>query len=288
MPKSSHEDVMMRAISLLLISLVFSSTVLANNKIVSAGATITEIIYALGAQQQLVGTDVTSSKWHNGTLPDVGYHRALTVEGLLSLTPDLLIASKEAGPDTTLQLLQQAGVNVRIVSSGNRVADLKQRINEIAQQTGRMEQASNLNDKVDALANQLQQQTPAKAQQQKAIFLLLREGSPASLAGKETPADAIINLMGATNPAAATISSYKPASAEALLAMAPDVILVSHRTLKALGSVEALLAAHPMLAATPAGQARRVFSIAGTSLIGELGISSLHEALRLNNRIYGN
>lgn len=277
----------MRVITLLLTSLVFSFNAVAGDKIISAGASITEIIYALGAQQRLVGTDVTSIQWHNGTLPDVGYHRQLTIEGLLSLNPDQLIASKEAGPENTLSLLKQAGVAVTIVSSGNEIADLKQRIHEVGLQTDRAEQAQTLMRKVDQLASQLRQLTPPAKQQKKAVFLLLREDRPASLAGKETPADAIIQLMGATNPAAADISSYKPASSEALIAMAPDVILVSQRTLSAIGGVDALLQAHPMLAATPAGQNKQILPIAGTSLIGELGVSSLHEALRLNHQIYG-
>lgn len=292
----------MRVLTLLLFALALSATTLiqraqaqnaqtqispSDNRIISAGASITEIIYALGAQHQLVATDVTSHKWHNGTLPNVGYHRQLTAEGLLALTPTALIASNEAGPDATIQLLRQAGVAVTILNQGNEVVDLKQRIEQVAQQTGHTAQAVSLMTKVDALASQLQQQLPDPSQQQKAVFLLLREGSPASLAGRNTPADTIIQLMGATNPAAAQIESYKPASNEALLTMAPDVILVSQRSLKQIGGVEALLAAHPMLAATPAGQKQRIFSIEGTSLIGELGISSLHEAQRLHNLVYG-
>lgn len=259
----------------------------ATNRIISAGASITEIIYALGAQQQLVATDVTSHKWHNGTLPNVGYHRQLTTEGLLALTPTTLIASQEAGPDTTLQLLRQAGVEVTVLHPGNQIDDLKMRIEQVAQQTGHTSQASRLMAKIDNLASQLQRQQPDPLQQQKVVFILLRDGSPLSLAGSNTPVDTIIELMGATNPAAAQIDSYKPASSEALLAMAPDAILVSQRSLQQIGGVEALLTAHPMLAATPAGQKQRIFSIEGTSLIGELGISSLHEAQRLHNLVYG-
>ncbi|MFO6425266.1 hemin ABC transporter substrate-binding protein [Motilimonas sp. KMU-193] len=293
----------MRVLTLLLFALTISATTQiqkaqahdapsqtdpSDNRIISAGASITEIIYALGAQQQLVATDVTSHKWHNGTLPNVGYHRQLTTEGLLALNPSILIASNEAGPDTTLQLLRQAGVDVAILNQGNHIVDLKQRIEQVAERTGHTAQATSLLAKVDALANQLQQQLPDPSQQQKVVFLLIRDGSPVSLAGRNTPADTIIQLMGATNPAAAQIESYKPASSEALLTMAPDVILVSQRSLQQLGGVEALLTAHPMLAATPAGQKQRIFSIEGTSLIGELGISSLHEAQRLHNLVYGN
>ncbi|RJG47493.1 heme/hemin ABC transporter substrate-binding protein [Motilimonas pumila] len=255
-------------------------------KVISAGASITEIVYALQAQDQLIATDVTSKKWHRGKLADVGYHRQLTAEGILALSPNLLLVSKEAGPQHTLDMLQQAGVEVAVVQSGNTLADLKTRIKQIAEKTQHQDEATALLKQVDELAAQLTANQPAKDKRQKAIFVLMREGRAPSLAGADTPADTIITLMGADNPAAAKISSYKPASTEALVAMAPDVIIMSKRTLKQLGSIDALLEQQPALAATPAGQKRRILAIDGTSLIGEIGINSLKEALRLNQEVY--
>ncbi len=60
-----------------------ASTEKGNEKIVSAGASVTELIYALDADKQLVGVDVTSITPKDSSLPKVGYHRALSSEGLL-------------------------------------------------------------------------------------------------------------------------------------------------------------------------------------------------------------
>ena len=52
-----------------------------------------QLILALGGEQSLVATDISSVEPKN--LPRVGYHRALSAEGILSLAPTRLIGSDE-------------------------------------------------------------------------------------------------------------------------------------------------------------------------------------------------
>ena len=70
-------------------------------------------VFALGAGHEVVATD-TSSVFPEGThrLPRVGYQRTLSAEGILVLSPDLVIAADEAGPPATLEQLRSAGVRV--------------------------------------------------------------------------------------------------------------------------------------------------------------------------------
>lgn len=75
----------------------FSSSTLAAERIISAGSSVTELILALGAEQQLVGIDVTSVAPPSLALPKVGYHRQLSAEGLLALEPTQLLGSVD-GP----------------------------------------------------------------------------------------------------------------------------------------------------------------------------------------------
>ena len=68
-------------------------------RVVSVGSALTEIIYALGAEKMLVGVDTTSLYPAAArSLPQVGYMRALSAEGVLSLRPSLVIATTAAGP----------------------------------------------------------------------------------------------------------------------------------------------------------------------------------------------
>ena len=72
----------------------------AQSKIVSVGGDVTEILYGIGADDQVVATDTTSVYPTAAALtPKVGYVRRLSAEGVLSLEPDLILISGAAGPE---------------------------------------------------------------------------------------------------------------------------------------------------------------------------------------------
>ncbi|MFB9215891.1 heme/hemin ABC transporter substrate-binding protein [Vibrio sinaloensis] len=252
----------------------------ANERIISAGSAVTELILALEQQDQLVAVDVTSQLPQGMTLPKIGYHRNLSSEGLLALGPNRLIGSDEMGPDSTLAQLKSAGVSVDIVNTDATPAGLLARIDEIAELTGAKTQAQQLKTEVNKKIAALKANKPSEAK--KVLFLLIHEGRPANVAGKETPPDAIINLAGGINPAADKLTSYKPLSTEAMVEMQPDVILVSGRSLEKIGGADEILKKMPLLAATPAGQNKRFITIDGHALVGGLGLKSLEEAERLS------
>ena len=72
-------------------------------RIVAAGGDMTEIIFALGLGDRLAGVDSTSV-WpaEAKDLPQIGYFRRIAPEGVLTLTPDLVLAGAGAGPDSAL------------------------------------------------------------------------------------------------------------------------------------------------------------------------------------------
>ncbi|HEY2362034.1 MAG TPA: ABC transporter substrate-binding protein [Candidatus Angelobacter sp.] len=80
-------------------------------RIVCIGQAYNEMIYALGAQANLVGVDYSSTYPPEiKKLPTVGYHRALSAEGILSLKPTLIIHDNNIGPDNVVRQLQ--GLNI--------------------------------------------------------------------------------------------------------------------------------------------------------------------------------
>ena len=255
-------------------------------RIISAGNAVTELIYALGAQEQLVAVDVTSHLPVDSTLPKVGYHRQLSAEGLIALNPSRVVGSDEMGPDSTLKLLKQAGVKVDVVNTEASIEGLLKRVDQLAKITQTEENSSQLKAEIKSTVEKLENNQPAIKKQKKVLFLMIHEGRPANVAGKETSADEIIRLAGAINPAATQLTSYKPLAMESLVAMQPDLILVSSRSLKKMGGIDAVLAAIPTLAATPAGKNRAIETIDGAALLGGLGLQSLAEAKRLNNLLY--
>ncbi|WP_105902137.1 heme/hemin ABC transporter substrate-binding protein [Vibrio gangliei] len=269
--------------SLVSLAIAGSTMAVAQERIISAGSTVTEIVEALGATSQLVAIDVTSQQPSDKTLPVVGYHRQLAAEGLLALQPTRLIGSEEMGPDTTLNTLKQAGVSVDVVNSQNTVEGLDKRIDKIAALTDTENEAQIIKDKVHQQVKTLSSHQPEY--KKKALFLLIHEGRPANVAGSDTTPDALIRLIGAENPAS-TLTSYKPISVESMVQMQPDVILVSGRSFDELGGAQAVLDKMPMLAATPAGKHLNIITIDGKALVGGLGLKTLAEAERIQPLVY--
>ncbi|HAT8556871.1 TPA: ABC transporter substrate-binding protein [Vibrio vulnificus] len=257
----------------------------AQERIISAGSAVTELILALHAEQSLIAVDVTSQLPEGQQLPKIGYHRRLSAEGLLALSPTTLIGSDEMGPAPVLQQLKSTGVDIEVVNTQANVDGLKARIDQIAAILNKPQEAQQLKSLVDQQVQSLEANQPTN-QKKKVLFLLIHEGRAANVAGTDTTPDAIINLAGAINPAADKITAYKPLSSESMVEMQPDVILVSGRSFEKLGGPDAIIKMMPLLAATPAGQNKQIMTIDGAALVGGLGLKSLAEAKRLNQLLY--
>ncbi|GLR74327.1 heme/hemin ABC transporter substrate-binding protein [Aliivibrio sifiae] len=280
----NHSRLNSALLALMLVST--SSMVIAQERIISAGSAVTELIYALNAQESLVAVDVTSKMPQASELPKIGYHRQLSTEGLLTLQPTQLIGSDEMGPKSTLDLLRQSNVKVNIVNTKPTIKGLLERIDEIALLTHHQDNAQHIKDEVNKKVTQLSKNIPEKSKQKKVLYLLLHEGRAPYVAGRETTMDEMIHLAGGTNPAQNLISSFKPLSMEAMLSMQPDVVLVSNRSLAKLESIDNIIKAIPTLASTPAGLNKQIIGIDGSALVGGLGLATLEEAARLNTLLY--
>jgi iron complex transport system substrate-binding protein len=250
-------------------------------RIVSVGGALTETLYALGAQDSVVGTDTTSLFPAAALqLPKVGYARSLSAEGLLSLRPTLVVATADAGPPTVLRQVQAAGVQLALLDSDHRFEGVLERTRALAALCGReaaggalvaelQAQWQRSGQRVRALQEARWQGQPAAAGAGvplRVLFLLSHSLAQLRVAGTQTAADAMIRFAGAVNVMDAT-EGYKPLTPESAIAAAPDVILVTDQGLRAAGSVDALLAL-PGLAQTPAGRQRRVVSQDALLLLG--------------------
>ena len=82
------------------------------SRVVSIGGAVTEILYALGQGNRIVAVDTTSLYPPEAlkTKPNVGYFRQLSPEGVIGLTPSLIIAADGAGPKEAVSVLEAASV----------------------------------------------------------------------------------------------------------------------------------------------------------------------------------
>lgn len=265
--------------------LLLSFTSIAEDRIISAGAGVTELLIALDKQDDLVAVDLTSRYPAVAKLPVVGYHRQLSAEGLLSLAPDMLIGSSEMGPQSTLDLLSQSGVEVMVLPTETTTDNLLDTIKQLGNKLDRQSQATQLITKLDSDITTLEENNLKIKHTKKMLFLLLNDKGTYTAAGSNTTAHSVMTLAGAVNPAA-ELNSYQALSAEAFLAMAPESILVSGRNWQKYQDIDTLIAAMPLLAETPAGRNKAIYVIDGSALIGGLGLNSIEQAKQLQVKLY--
>jgi iron complex transport system substrate-binding protein len=223
--------------------LLLSLSSQAQMRLVSIDGSITEIIYALGGEQHLVGVDTTSRYPHAATqLPDVGYMRQLSVEGILSLTPTTVIATEDAGPEAVFSQLKAAGVEVVRLQDEASVAGVQAKIAAVAQLMGREAQGKALQQQMEQQVEQARQRLAPLAG--KRALLLLGAGNRGLMAaGQGTQGQALLHMLGLNN--VVDYQSYKPLSPESALAAAPEVVIVAQTGPLEASSVKQQLALTP-------------------------------------------
>ena len=242
----------------------------APQRVIAVGGALTELIYALGAQGELVGVDSTSLYPAAATkLPNVGYARTLAAEGLLSLAPTMVVATEEAGPPAVLRQLESARVPLHVLRAEHRFEGVIERAQRLGELLGRTREAAALTARLQAdwaTSRASVVKLAAGHHAPRVLFVLSNAANQARIAGSATAADAMIVYAGAVN-ALGEAQGYKMLSPEAAIAAAPDVILATTQGVEATGGVEGLLKL-PGLAQTPAGQTKRVVVMETMELLG--------------------
>ncbi|USH05566.1 ABC transporter substrate-binding protein [Grimontia kaedaensis] len=272
------------AAALLFTGLFTSSAFAQDARIISAGSTVTELLFALGAEKEVVAVDLTSRHYLDGReIPVLGYHRQLSAEGLLALSPTHLVGSPEMGPESTLNLLKSAKVDVQKLPTGTSIEDFNQRVDSVASITGTEDKGAEIKADVAEKIGKLNASAPEK--RPSVMFMMMSDGRPLTVAGDETTVNTVIELAGGVNPAAKETTSYKPLSTESIVEMQPEYILVSERTLSQVGGIEGMVKQQPLLRATPAFKNDNIIPISGYAILGGFGLASLNLANDLNKRI---
>ena len=226
-------------------------------RLVTLGGDVTEIVYALDAEQSLVARDSTSS-WPPAAqkLPDVGYLRQLNAEGILALRPQLVLASAQAQPSLVLHKVQASGVKVVNVPGGESLSAIDNKVAVIAEALGKTAAG-------DALRQQLQQQIaaiPTQPVAKRVLFILSHGGMNTLVAGQH----------------------YRAMSQEGVAASQADLVVISADGLKGMGG-EAGLWKLPGLAQTPAGRHKQLLTIDDMALLG-FGPRTPQAILALRNK----
>nr|WP_245848045.1 ABC transporter substrate-binding protein [Octadecabacter ascidiaceicola] len=264
-----------------LLTSALSTSAFAEDRVLSIGGSITEIVYALGEQDRLIARDTTSSFPSSvADLPDVGYMRALSPEGVLSVDPTLIIAEEGSGPLETIQVLESANIPFITIPDGFDRQAVATKIQAVAQALGVPEKGAELAAEIDAQLAALDTSVDAPA---RVMFILSTQGGRIMASGTNTAADGIIALAGGTN-AVVGFEGYKPLTDEAVTLAAPDVIVMMSRDGDH-ATEDADLWAHPAISTTPAAQTQSVVRINGLLLLG-FGPRTPEAATALHSALY--
>lgn len=241
-------------------------------RVVSAGGDLTEIVHALGYSDRLVGVDSTSvypSEMRD--MPQIGYVRRLAPEGIISLAPDLVLAAGDAGPPATMEILREAGVAVVAAPLSQTIDGIPAKIVAVANALDDPEGGSALARTVESEIRSVRASVDKIEARPRALFILTANGGGLVVGGHDTQADAMIRAAGGVNVAApssgAGVTGWKPMNTEAIIAAAPEIIILSRAHAERLGGVNAVLS-RPDIALTPAGKARRGAVLDGLLLLG--------------------
>ena len=260
------------------------------SRVVSLGQSITETLYALGLEADIAAFDMTSYYPPRALRekPDVGYLRQLSAEGVLSVGPSLVLAEEDAGPPTTIALLEKASVPFVRVPDERTPQGVLAKLRFIAELMGEAEKGGILADAVEADFAALDRALDAAriGRPARAMFILSLLDGRIMASGRDTAADAMLALARAENVFPEFVG-YKPVGAEAVLAAAPEAIVVMKRYGDGPGpGVDvADVLADRTLSETPAAKSGRVVSMNGLYLLG-FGPRTAHAGRDLAAAIY--
>jgi iron complex transport system substrate-binding protein len=200
-------------------------------RIVSLAPNVTEILFALGLGENIVGvTDQCDYPPAAHTVPAVSGFGTPNIENLLALSPDMVISCGLEKPET-LAALQRSGIRVVDAQPGGFMAsfpELFDAIRTIGDATGRAAEARTLvarmQTNLDTVATRVANIDEAKRPR---VFVEI-EASPLMTAGAGSFIDDMITRAGGRNVAHEVKDAYPRVDPEQVIAWNPEVILVAH------------------------------------------------------------
>ncbi|MDQ8730934.1 ABC transporter substrate-binding protein [Bradyrhizobium sp. LHD-71] len=236
-------------------------------RIITVGGALTEIVYALGLENRLVGIDTTSLYPPEALRqkPNVGYMRQLSAEGVLGLDPELIIVAEGSGPKETLAVLGEAKVPIVTVPESFSEAGILERIRVVARELGVEQRGECLSEAVTKDLAAMRKLRDQVSDKRRVMFVISFVNGRAMVAGRKTAAHEIIALAGGIN-AADNHDGYKPLSEEAIVAAKPDVVLVMQRGTDSISSETVF--ANAAFALTPAARDKSFIAMDGLYLLG--------------------
>ena len=257
---------------------------MSRSKIVVAGGSITEIVYFLGMEDKLVGVDITSNFPKEAKkLKSIGYLRNLSIEGILSLSPGLVLAEEDIGPPIIVNQLRKTSIDLRIIKEKNNLNGIHNKIVCISKILN-----TSLEDNKDYVELQKKLYRVRNLKKinskkiKKILLILMMRGSSPVVAGKNTSGQGFIEMIGHEN-SMKNLNGWKPVSSEEIIKKNPDYIIITKRAFKSFSSLDQFLSI-PGISSTLAAKKKNIIVKDGMSMLG-FGPRTINVALDIDKKI---
>ncbi len=238
-------------------------------RVVGVSKQINEYLYEIGAESVLVARDLTSIYPPAiRSLPSVGYHRALSAEGIISMRPTMLLTDGNLGPDAVVEQVKKVGIPVVVMTPGSTVDSAQMLMAQLGDRFNRKAAADSViaewkRDMAAAIADSARWSGAPRPRvlvmhfgQLNNSYLALKRGSAA---------DRIIGWAGGVN-AVDSVGGMMRLTPELIARAAPDVIIATDVGFDRMGSAEKF-ATLPGVALTPAARSGRVYRVDETEVM---------------------
>ena len=238
-------------------------------RVVCVSKQINEYLYDIHAESVLVARDLTSIYPPAITkLPSVGYHRALSAEGIISMRPTMLLTDGNLGPDAVVAQVKKVGIPVVLMEPGSTPDSAQLLMKRLGREFHHERDADSViaawnRDMARVLGDTTMWDKGARPR-----VLVMHFGQIANdyLALKRgTPADQMIRWAGGEN-AIDSVGGMLRLTPELIAKAAPDVIIATDVGYDRVGSVDKF-AALPGVSLTPAGRAKRIYRVDETEVM---------------------
>ncbi|MGW6422090.1 heme/hemin ABC transporter substrate-binding protein [Nocardia sp. NPDC055053] len=250
--------------------------------------TLAQTVYALGLGANLVGRSTSASFPAVADVPNVaGGNSALSVEAVLALRPSVFLTDTTSAAPAVRDQLRAAGVNVVYFDPDRTMDGVVPQIEAVATALGVPEAGAQLGQRTRDEIATATARVPEQDPQPKIAFLYLRSTAITMIAGPGSGADSLITAIGGVDAgtAAGVSEPFTAITSEAMIAAAPDVLLVMSDGLKSVGGIDGLVKI-PGIAQTPAGRNHRVVDMSDAVLLS-FGPNTGRVITALSDAVYG-
>ncbi|MBP3040419.1 ABC transporter substrate-binding protein [Bacillaceae bacterium Marseille-Q3522] len=198
-------------------------------KIVSLIPSNTEIVFALGAGDKVVGvTDFDNYPQETASIEKVG-GMEFNIEKIIALAPDVVLAHASSAHNSAegMEQLRNAGVAVVVVNDAKTFAEVYNSIEMIGKVTGETETAAQLiTDMKDDINAIKEKAANIKENEKKKVYIEVSPVPDAYAAGKNTFMDEMLTMIHAEN--VVTEEGWPKIDQEAIINQNPDVVLTTY------------------------------------------------------------